>query len=153
MFSWLKSKGQSIETITTSINYYDSPTDVTLYWDDVLDVLSLAEDGSEGSVRKLKQKYNLEDKYGNELYVTLNTPKPEGYTVTRDHYPGESWDFSLKDLQKVYEGELEYRAKQIEWKKEKQEKENLYQQRNSTENLQKRLKDYQIKREESNKLS
>jgi len=134
------------EMITTSIDFYDSPTDVNLYWDDVIEVLSFTEDGSENSVKKLKEKYNLQYIYENELYVTLETPKHAGYRQTRDHYPGDDWDFTVKNVQRIYHEELEYRKQKAERKTEKQQKEKLQQERNTTEKLQEDLKKIIIKR-------
>lgn len=146
MFRWLQPKLKTSEktTIKTSINFYDTPTDVNLYWEDVLEVLNLAENGSVESINQLKSKYKLVNKYGNDLYVNLHTPKIETYSS--DVYPGESWDFSLKDLQRIYQEEIEYRDKRKEWDRQKKIEQEEYRQRNTVQSLQEEIKSLDLKR-------
>ena len=79
MIGWFKSKTQTKnkQIIITSINYYDSPTEVNLHWEDVLHVLIFMDNGNEESIKKLQQKHKLENKYGKNLYVTFSTPQSE----------------------------------------------------------------------------
>ncbi|WP_339147830.1 MULTISPECIES: hypothetical protein [unclassified Sutcliffiella] len=144
MFGWFKPGVRTREIVTTSINYYDSPTDLNLYWDEVLEVLTLCEEGSKENINILKEKYDFQFK-SSDLYVTLVTPKLPGYTPSRSHYPGESWDFSIEKLERIYEEELEGRKKQMEWKMKKAEEEKLHELLNTNENLQKILKEQRDK--------
>ncbi|HEI9568423.1 TPA: hypothetical protein VCA30_002560 [Bacillus cereus] len=150
MFGWFKSKAQSKnkQIIQTTVNYYDSPTEINLYWDDVLQILNLVNNGNEESVKRLKQEYKLENKYGENLYVTLSIPQSEGNNTSLDSdYSGDtSWDFELKEVQQIYEGELAYREKQKEWEKEERERKEQYEQRNTIEKLQKDIKALSIKK-------
>ncbi|MFN0224063.1 hypothetical protein [Paenibacillus sp. KR2-11] len=147
MLDWLfKTKEREREIVTTSVDYYDSPTDLNLFWDDVIEVLSLAADSSEQSVKKLKDKYKLQNKYGHDLYVTLAAPKHEGYRATRSHYPGDSWDFTVEQIQEIHHEELEKRKKKVEWERKNQEEEKLRQDRNTTESLQRELRGLNTKR-------
>ncbi|MGE8205860.1 hypothetical protein ACQKP0_14990 [Heyndrickxia sp. NPDC080065] len=145
MLNWLFSSKER-EIITISVDYYDSPADLNLYWDDVLEVLALAEDGSKESVTKLKEKYKLEILYGDHLYVTLTAPKSENYSSSRDHYPGDSYDFSVKMIQDIYEQEVKNRARKKELEDKKEKEKMVEQERNSIENLQKQLTKLNIKK-------
>lgn len=143
LFGWLNSRNRTErQVITTEVMYYDSYTDVDLYWGDILEVLSLVEKGNEESVKKLKRKYQLENKYGEELYVTLNTVQLE--KLNRDVYPGDTWDFTLTDVQKMYEKELINREEQKEREKKKKEEQEQYNQRNAVPYIQKKIKEYTI---------
>ncbi|WP_410491275.1 hypothetical protein QMA40_20980 [Bacillus thuringiensis] len=149
MFGWFKSKAQSKnkQIIQTTINYYDSPTEINLYWDDVLQILALVDNGNEESIKRLKQEYQLENRYGENLYVTLDTPQSEENNISPgSSYPGDTWDFELQEVQKIYEEELAYREKQKEWEKEQRTRKEQHEQRNTIEKLQKDIEALSIKR-------
>jgi hypothetical protein len=147
MFNWLLGSSKQREIIRTSVDYYGSPSYVNLYWDDVLEVLSLVEDGSEKSLRKLKEIYKFEKDRFDKLNVTLTVaPNHNDNANNSDYYPGNSWSFGVDDVHRIYENELKHRERKVELEKEKKEKEKLHQHRNSIESLQKDLKKLDYKK-------
>ncbi|HDX9587777.1 TPA: hypothetical protein ROX98_000694 [Bacillus pseudomycoides] len=112
-----------------------------------MQILALVDNGNEESIKRLKQEYKLENKYGENLYVTLSIPQSEGNNTSLDSsYSVDTWDFELKEVQKIYEEELAYREKQKEWEQEERERKEQYEQRNTIEKLQKDIKALSIKK-------